>query len=285
MNYQELINEKHSVREYKNKELSTNLLEEIKQMGESCERLIKDIKVKCEVVENKDGLSEKLNGVCGYKGIMIDAPYYLLVYSEEKSYYLENAGYVGELMSLKMFEKEVDSCFITFSDGKKVSEIIGIDTELSLSAILGFGYGKNARKIFSLTKTGGNYSKAKFGLEGDDNEKFALTELVYDKEWGKEADYDMLKNRMLDVPLFYSRLAPSSYNRQPWRFILDKGTLVLALEQGSSDYNDSVDAGIQMLYFDLVISETLMDITWNMGKPEKQYIVPDNYEIVAYTNI
>ncbi len=285
MSYQELINEKHSVREYKNKHIEDELLQKFRDYGVSCPKLIADMKMNCEIIENKDDLNEKLNGVCGYKGIMIDAPYYLLIYSEEKPYYLENGGYVGELMSLKMFEDDVDSCFITFSDGKKVSEIVGVDTELSLVALLGFGYGKSSKSVFSFTRTGDNYSKAKFGMEDDENEKHTLTELVYDKEWGKECDYDMLKNRMLDIPLFYSRLAPSSYNRQPWRFILDNGIIVLALEQGSSDYNDSVDAGIQMLYFDLVIEETLMKIKWTMGAPEKTYEVPDNYEIVAYANI
>ncbi len=284
MNYQQLIKDKHSMREYKNKRVDDEIINEVELFIKSSKKLVNNIKIRTEFIHN-DGVSDKLNGVCGYKGVMIDAPHYVLVYSEKKPYYIENGGYIGELISLKLFEEGVHSCFITFEDGKKVSEILGIDTDLELVALLGFGYGKVKRKLFSFTKTGGNYSKAEISSAGDGIERHNLTEMVFDGKWGVEPTYDMLAGRMLDVPLFYSRLAPSSYNRQPWKFILDKDVIVLAVEEGNSDYNDAVDAGIQMLYFDLVIGETLMDIHWVMGEVEKDYGVPDNYEVVGYAKI
>ncbi len=284
MNYQDLIKEKHSVREYKSKKIDSKIINEVNNFMSVSKSLVSDIKTRFEFVEN-NGVSKKLNGICGYKGIMIDAPHYVLVYSEKKPYYIENGGYLGELASLKLFERGLDSCFITFSDGSKVTEILGIETDLELVALLGFGYGKKSKSIFGFTKTGGNYSKAKFGLDDNTKEKYKLTELVYDGKWGVEASYDMLANRMLEMPLFYSRLAPSSYNRQPWKFILDNDRIILAMEKGNSSYNDAVDAGIQMLYFDLVIAETLMEITWVMGETEGDYGVPDTHEIVAFARI
>ncbi len=284
MNYQKLIDEKHSVREYKNKAIKPDLLADIATYADSAKKLIKGLKVELKIVKN-DGVCESLNGICGYKGIMIDAPYYAFLLSEKAEHYIENAGYIAEGISLKLFDEGVSSCFITFDEGEKVLSKLGISTDMSLVAILGFGYGKTSRGIFSSTKIGGNYSKAKFGMDSKESEKHSVTELVYDGHWGKEIEYDVLKNRMLDTPLFYSRLAPSSYNRQPWRFILDNELIVLALEKGESSYNNSVDAGIQMLYFDLVMSETLMDVDWILESPSNDYEIPENYEVIGYAKI
>ncbi|HCS10802.1 MAG TPA: nitroreductase, partial [Clostridiales bacterium] len=83
---------------------------------------------------------------------------------------------------------------------------------------------------------------------------------------------------------FYGILAPSYKNRQPWRFIVDNGTVVLAVKKDIyvTEYKEKIDTAVIMLYFEAIIESTLYDITWKFGKPEKDYKVPCDYKIAAY---
>ncbi|MDD2396974.1 MAG: nitroreductase, partial [Tissierellia bacterium] len=49
-----------------------------------------------------------------------------------------------------------------------------------------------------------------------------------------------------------------------------------------TEYEERIDTAVIMLYFDAIIESTLYNITWKLGKPEKDYKVPDDYKIAAY---
>ncbi|MEG0134117.1 MAG: nitroreductase, partial [Clostridium sp.] len=76
-------------------------------------------------------------------------------------------------------------------------------------------------------------------------------------------------------------------NRQPWRFIIDGGRVILAVrkDEFASEYEGKIDVGIAMLYFGLIIEMTMFDLKWILGKIDKDYNVPSDYEIVGYCNI
>ncbi|MDO7205455.1 hypothetical protein Q5M85_16390 [Paraclostridium bifermentans] len=54
--------------------------------------------------------------------------------------------------------------------------------------------------------------------------------------------------------------------------------ILLAITRG-------IDAGIAMLYFGLIIDTTLFDLKWNLDKIDKDYNIPEDYEIIGYCSI
>ena len=76
-------------------------------------------------------------------------------------------------------------------------------------------------------------------------------------------------------------------NRQPWRFIIDDGKVVLTMrnDENTREYDGKIDTGISMLYFESLVGQTLVDVKWVMDAPDKDYRIPDDYKIVGYCNI
>src|SRR5699024_8003455 len=103
----------------------------------------------------------QLDGFAGYHGIMINAPHYVILLSEKKDHYMENAGYVGESIAMKAFDLGVDSCWITFTDSQKVIHRLNIVTGKEVVGILALGYGKKKKPVtLGALKIGDNYSQA-----------------------------------------------------------------------------------------------------------------------------
>jgi len=286
MNFKELIEEKRSSRDYKKKDVSEKIIKELLEYGESSDKLVKGIDVDI-IVKNKADVYERLINIAGYEGKMIEAPHYIILTSDTKEDYIENSGYLGENLMLKLQDLDVDSCWITFSDSDIIKERIHLDTDKEVTALIAFGYGVSQKKMINLVKTGGNYSKANMQEKKYISDRLATDEIVYLEKWGNKPDLEYLEQRMLAEPLSYATLAPSTLNRQPWRFIIDKGMLILAVrdDKATNTYEERIDAGIQMLYFDLVMQQTLMKVNWIVDKPEKNYDVPAEYNLVAYCKL
>ena len=117
--------------------------------------------------------------------------------------------------------------------------------------------------------------------------RLGVEDIVYVDTWGNNATIDLLEERYLIDAFSISRLAPSTLNQQPWRFIIDGGKVILAIKQDdfASDYERGIDTGIALLYFSIVIDTTLFDLHWTLGEIENTYNVPDDYKIVGYCNV
>ena len=65
-------------------------------------------------------------------------------------------------------------------------------------------------------------------------------------------------------------------NRQPWRFILDGGTVALVIKKDeyTNIYEAQIAAGAAMLNFAVVISERIFDVKWEMGRQILNTIFP-----------
>lgn len=287
MDYKNLIPKIKSVRDYKEDLVSPQILDEIKNFYKSERKLIEDIDIEV-IVKDRDDVFEQLKGVAGYKENMIEAPHYLIVVSNEGDYYIENTGYICENTMLKAWELGVGSCWITFKNGDEIKEKLSIDSEKKITALIALGYDNNKTKIVYDNVSEYNPSRADIKVV-EDNTSYRLDvdEVVYIGQWGNNATADDLSNRGLLDGFAYARLAPSTLNRQPWRFIIDDGIVVLALRSDAyvNNYEAKIDTGIIMLFFESVIDATLLDVEWNIGKPEKEYNIPDDYSIVGYCNI
>lgn len=269
MDYKKLISNRKSVRDFKDTSIDAKYFGEIERYIEGSKKLIPEIEVEMRMYYFKD-CYEKINQSAGYNGFLIQAPNYIIILSDVKEGYIENSGYIGERLILKAEDLGIDSCWITFKDSKAIKEKLDISSDKEITAIIALGY-EDDRK-----------SKNK-----STSERLGVEEIVFMNEWENNASVTELEERYLLDAFSYARMAPSSLNRQPWRFIIDGGKVILAVKTDdfTSDYESKIDTGIAMLYFSLIIDTTIFDLKWNVGSLNKDYKIPADYKIVGYCSI
>lgn len=269
MNYKKLILDGKSVREFKEKTIEVEYFNEIESYIKQSKKLLPEVNIELKISDNKETY-EKLKNIAGYNGHMIKAPSYAVILSDVKQGYIENSGYIGERLILKARDLEIDSCWVTFNDSDAIKEKLDISSNKEVTAIIALGYGieKNIKN-----KSG--------------SERLGVEKIVYMDKWGMNTSIDELEERGLLDAFSYARMAPSTLNRQPWRFIIDGGNIMLAVKKDdfTSNYERGIDAGIAMLYFGLIIDTTLFDLKWNLDKIDKDYNIPEDYEIIGYCSI
>ncbi|MGM9536447.1 MAG: nitroreductase family protein, partial [Intestinibacter sp.] len=253
---------------------------------DSRKKLVNDISVEIKTFSND--VIGKLQGIAGYHGKIVEAPNYMILLSDVKDFYIENAGYVGECLILKARDLGLGTCWITFKSSDEIKKALDISSDKEVVAIIAIGYSgasKGTKK--SAVKVGDNYSKASMDLESTTPYKLGVEDIVYVDTWGNNATIELLEERYLIDAFSISRLAPSTLNQQPWRFIIDGGKVILAIKQDdfATEYERKIDTGIALLYFSIVIDTTLFDLHWTLGEIENTYNVPDDYKIVAYCNV
>lgn len=198
---------------------------------------------------------------------------------------------MGEDIILKATELGINTCWVTFESSNVVKDRLAISTGKELTAIIAMGYNdaEGKKKVINPTKTGENYSKSNMEVVPLKNSstRLSVEEIVYIGEWGKNAGLEELKNRGLFDAFHYAGLAPSTLNRQPWRFIVDDGQVILAVrdDEHTNTYEERIDAGIVMHHFGAIVDETLFKLNWKLEKPSKDYKIPSDYVVVGYCNI
>lgn len=284
MNYKDAIAKIKSVRDYKKEEVSPQKISELKEYFPKGKKLIEDIEIEV-LLKNKNEVYEQLKDVAGYNEFMIEAPHYMVFLSEEKDHYIENTGYVAQDIMLNAWSLGIGSCWITIKDGEEIKNKLNISSDKKLTALISLGFDENKNKVVYETEYEHNPTKTEVKvIEDNVSDRIGIRDIVFMKKWGENADPDELVNLGLLEGFVSANRAPSTRNRQPWRFIVDNETIVLALRHDSyaNDYEEKIDTAVIMLYFKAIIDSTLFDLTWNFGKPEKNYEIPDDYKIVGY---
>lgn len=284
VNYIHLIENKTSVREYLDKKISEKEQAELKSFFDTGNRLDSAIKLEIVLLE-KEQVYQKLAGYAGYHGIMLAAPLYALVLSEKKEHFIENVGFIGEQLCLKAFSMGIGSCFITFPDSDGVLSKLSIQTDKEVAALIALGYGKKQKNLlFHTTKVGGNYAKTEFFKQEKGTDiHFSVEDYVYKQRWGEKASLQELSDRGILDAFRCAISAPSTLNRQPWRFLLDGEKVVLVIERDSiaSSYEEKMDIGIVMYYFKAAAEESLFSLQWDFCVPKKDYGIPEEFYPVA----
>ncbi|MCQ4726259.1 nitroreductase [Anaerotignum faecicola] len=275
-----------SVRNFTDKPIDENKLQEITDYFKKCRRIDKSIKTEIMIIK-KSGLPKDIKEIGGYNGFLIEAPYYILIFSEKKPYFIENVGYIGEDILLKLTDMDIDSCWMTLKEEKVVEE----GDKMRITGLIALGYGERIKKISKLK----NMFISKYGngdLEapkpGTDNEiRMDILDMVFMGDYGKTASYDELTATGLSEGFYAARRAPSALNRQPWRFILDGGTVALVIKKDeyTNIYEAQIAAGAAMLNFAVVISERIFDVKWEMGAADFKYNIPDDSFIIAHCRV
>lgn len=281
MNYKKLIEETYSVRDYSEKPISENLKNEIISYFPNSKNLLENIKTDIKILNNSE-VYNALNGKAGYNGIMINAPHYIIIYSEKVDNYIENSGYRASDIILKATDLGLNTCFITMSDREEISKILNIPEGMEITALIALGYkDKDLKNVSNDTKAGGNYSKANVNIaDNAPSYRKDLEELVFSESFGNSATLDELMNIGIFEPLRTVLFAPSALNSQPWRFILKGGKVFIAVEDTlqTSSYDEKISLGALMHYFQSVFETDFFGLKWTFdvsNAPE----VPSNFKV------
>ena len=281
MNYKKLIEETYSVRDYSEKPISENLKNEIISYFPNSKNLLENIKTDIKFLNNSE-VYNALNGKAGYNGIMINAPHYIIIYSEKADNYIENSGYRASDIILKATDLGLNTCFITMSDRKEISKILNIPEGMEITALIALGYkDKDLKNVSNDTKAGGNYSKANVNIaDNTPSYRKDLEELVFSESFGNSATLDELMNIGIFEHLRTVLFAPSALNSQPWRFILKGGKVFIAVEDTlqTSSYDEKISLGALMHYFQSVFETDFFGLKWTFdvsNAPE----VPSNFKV------
>lgn len=183
MNIFEAIFNRRSVRKYLMEPLPAEVLDKIQRMIENISVLDASCRVEFEILENfgKKSLAKGL--------IKADAPYYLLVYCEDTPSAYRSAGYAAEQLVLYMTTKEIGTCYLG-------SAKAGPKEKNGLKQFLVIAFGSAEGTLYR---------------DMEEAHRQPLAGLCTYKDEPGEYLKKILKA---------ARMAPSSLNSQPWRFIV-----------------------------------------------------------------
>ena len=289
MNIKDLIENAKSTRDFKEKKVSEELVKEIISFGKESKPLFTDQRIQMMYLEDGNMVNEALDGIAGFHGIMIKAPQYFLFVTDNKEHDQVNVGYYVQKIVLKIHDLGLDSCWINVAvDGQVVKEALSIDIEGEPAAILAIGYDQDEKKVINQFKWGENYSKTSMKVvENNVSPRLSMTEVVYFDKWGKTENLDQFMELGMEEVFRYVVMAPSSFNRQPWRFLLKGNHLYLAIKEDekANEELDLLDAGVVMLYVELLFNENSMNGTWKIeieGNRKEAIQIPQDYKYIGY---
>ena len=251
MNLYQMIFKRRSIKKYKKELVPEQLKRDILYFGDCVSRLYGDIQVKMEICDSTEDelLSQGL-----WK---VDAPYYLILYSEEKEGYLVNAGYVAEPVLLYMTGKGLGTCYLANAKSQRPAPA-GFKQVITIA----FGYPRTLLYRDPATA-----------------KRMPLKELCVFKEEAGESVKNILKA---------VRLSPSIMNTQPWRFIVyhDKIYVFSCREFLPYPYLVSlreISVGIMLSHLNIAAEEMWINVSLEADKAmEKKSYKSGAYVATAY---
>lgn len=286
MDYKHAMETLKSTRDFKDKRVPEDIIEETIAYAEQKDGLMPGQKIQVTYLKHGDTAFEELKGIVGYHGIMISAPQYLLFSCENVDYHQINVGYFVEDILLRLRAKEVDSCWISIpEDGELVKSALNLHIDGEVAALVALGYDNFEVRVVNPVPTGGNYSKSSMRVvENNRSTRLSIDEFVYKETWGQQATLDDLKGLALDKVFYYTIMAPSTYNRQPWRFLLQDNKLLLFVEHDEQINHelDLLDAGVIMCYIDILMNYFSIQGKWKLEMDNNIVDIPDKYRYIGY---
>lgn len=291
-----VMEKRRTVREYDATPLTEPMMKGIEALIESMPIFTGTEAVNFAVLENGETVFEALKGVVGYHGHMIEAPHYFLVTCSGAENDYQVAGYLGEWLALHLAKQDIGTCWLTCSEkSDQVKELLDIDTEEQIAALIAFGEPKEDKKLSKIYGYGESpvqssaktFNKTEAGVK-DENYAYrkSITEIVYLKAFGNSLELEEISKRGLDEVFFYMRNAPSWGNLQPWKFILDGERVVLIMEKNDTLNLEvrRMDAGIAMLYFEVAMHDRGIPGQWvvDVDDYQEKLKVPESYEVIGY---
>ncbi len=250
------LTNRKSVREFKEKELNLDTLNEIKATLSSLEREAKEGDIEFRLYENGQALYDGFKETGGYAGMMIDSPHYILLKTSDDKISQIYGAYYTEKLITELHNLSLGTCWVTLSD-------VAVDKR---AEVLGEEY-KTVEYILAIgeIKPRNPFEKETF------SERKEVSELVFEEELGNKVDPTTLEYRGLSDLFYYLRFAPSAKNLQPWRFLLKGNKVYLYLEKENVNL---MDAGIIMYYFEELAKMIGIESSWKLldFEEESEYV-------------
>lgn len=284
MNYSALIQNRKSVREFTDKQVSRSSLDAIKNYYQNSVRtLIPGLETALYFFGTDTRAA--LEGAAGYNQFLVGAPQYLVLLSARHDLALLNAGYIMEDLVLKLNDLDLDSCWLTFADSKEVKDALGIDSHLDVAAIVAFGYGKKAVRRLRLNMR--SMSNVDVVAKHRYMEpKRSVYDMAFLNRWGNTHNLDSyigFFDDMLWEALYAASLSPSYLNRQAYGFLIHDGGISLVSRPDA--YNTPIDGalslGIVLHHFSSVAEERAGKLNWRFGGEGLKLELPEGHAVVA----
>lgn len=229
MKLYEAIYNRKSVRNFSRKPVPPELLGKIKNCAGHLKRLDESVRFQVDILDMTKG-NLRLMGP-----FRVKSPYYLLISVDKGAgQAMLEAGYLAEQMVLYLTLKSLGTCYQGGLRCLNPPPAPG----MKQAVIIAFGY-----------------SRGKLLRSPDQAKRKKLSKLCQFREGIDDNMRTLLKA---------ARMAPSAFNRQPWRFLAyaDK---IFVLEKrplfGGKKPGSSLDMGIMLCHMELAAEELWMDIS------------------------
>lgn len=251
---QNFLKTRQSVRDFhKRKGLTVQQVQGVKKVVEEVNDRCASHEAKLLFVEDGKKVVNALDGLGGYSGVMIKAPAYLVLLnqdgSEEASLY---GAYALEMAITRLDDLGLGSCWVTVKD---------VDESIKKSF-----YGGESGTCDYMLAFGPPAAKAP-GMEKGFSSRIGISEFVFINDFHKPATIETLESRGMDDLFFYLRYAPSAYNAQPWRFVIEEDRVTLFIEDFKGA-RSLADAGIMMYYYEVLVASLGVSTDWTVDLEE-----------------
>ena len=268
--YEHIVKNRHSCRNFAPTKVEDDKLVAIREYYEEEEsELVEGIGTSLQFFFGN--VYETLSKSVGYNGYCIKAPTYMLLFSEEKDHYLENAGYIAQGITLKMTELGLAACWLTINDAAGVTAALNTDNDdddseegMVLACVIAFGY-----------------------RDSSDDAKIApkksLDDMTDGYKYGKDIDTSRFYGEVEDGLRAIAH-AQSFANKQPYKVIVDDDIISLVgIEDPDTNYNDThLNYGIAMFNYYAVTYAVRADAPkWSFKSPERDLGLPAGVKYIA----
>lgn len=252
MNTLDVIFSRRSIRHFLHETIEWEDIQTILDYANNLPKLIDTIAVEFRLVSN---IEEKQ----GFRSpFAVKAPYYLCISSEDKEDYQLNAGYMMQALNLYLVSKGYGTCFIGSNPG------YGLKSTMKYKYVVALAFGKTSENLT---------------IENPESKRLPEKDVVVYKE---EVSSDVKKL------LTAARLAPSSYNSQPWHFVAYKNRIHIFTKKSPIlikplDNIKLVDMGIMLANLLLAAEELWIDVSYTKSDALKSKSLKNNEYIGTIT--
>jgi len=215
------INSRKSIRSYKDKNVSMEHFQKIKSIINTSKPLFDNISMEVLVIEDGEKITSTFKGLIS-KYTKIKAPHYLAFTSEIKKGYLENIGFIGEEIVLKLTELGIGTCWLGSAIKQELFKtIFKVKDKQTYIILVAFGYPTVELKPVTTRKR-------------------------FDKSKVVTGDYEDQYEPIIQAVI----AAPSSVNSQPLKLLINNNQFNFYLENKNIltkkmlESNNHIDMGI-----------------------------------------
>ena len=232
------IRQRTSVRSYADRAVEAAVLDRLLEHARTADH-VTGVPPRVALVSGVAQTRRVLTFIVGAYGLVQNPPHLLVgVLPEESQIARLDLGYVLEEVVLEATGLGLGTCWVTGTyDAGRAGDAVGMAPGEVAAAVCALGYPTEGG-------WGRFHSRAVRRLARGHRRK-PLSEIVFSGSWGEPWSADEAAPELV-AALEQARLAPSAVNLQPWRFIVRRGYVALALVRPAP-----IDGGIVMAHLAL----------------------------------